>query len=917
MSDDKRLTTPDYSVNRPGQSTIFYRATTHGQSLLRMKTRLAKQSIASGPHQGSTPLAALTTLADHEPVVALLSAWSATLDVLTFYQERFANETYLRTATESFSLRCLSQGIGYRPQPALSASTYLAFTLDDSASMPTQVTIPAQTQVMSVPSGSKLPQFYETTSELTARVGLNQLVPRLVVPQTLLASNQASAGSVVTTLYLDGQSTGLAVGSLVRLGNASTLQVTALRRDQSQLLTEVTFQVLDGPSVRLASAASLPSGDPSSLPRVLSESVVREHIVGRLWDHTTLLSALAERGWDAQVVEQLTASVLADRSTASVLAYRQQCSCFCAGAVPWSSLPKVDSTYLRGTDLYADSSSSWDETASSSSTVTRNRRSVWEDSWGQLYSATTSSDLFLDRTATELVAGSSILLAGSVGYRSYTVGSVSHTTVRGYGTTARSTGIKLGVTSGALAAAQSVKFLVRDTSVYLQSEELALCATVAVTDDSPVRDSLELSGLQLGLRAGQPLLVTGEHADQSGVTSREIAILAQVVHRGGYTSLYFAEPLKAERKRSTVSICANVTIATHGKTVATEVLGSGDAGLCNQRFVLKEGPLTYLPSASASASASASGIRSTLKVRVGGVLWQEVDSLLTQDGRSRCYVLECSDSGQVSVVFGDGTYGARLPSGQDNVVASYRVGSGLDGELAAESLAVLLSRPLGLRSVSQPLPASGAAAAVSADALRSELPLSVATLGRAVSLLDHERMAQSYPGIAKAQATSVRLAGAVGVHLTVATDDGEPLDQSSALYQGLRTTLQSLGDPTQPLLLDDYQPQAFRLKLRISVDPRFDPPAVCVAVRTQLAQTFSFAARGFAQSVRAAEVLDVVQSVPGVQGALLDALYLAGDSPSRRLLLPATPAWIDRTGRSAGAEILILELDDDSVGVLS
>lgn len=906
---DKRLATPDYSVNRPGQPTIFYRATTHGQSLLRMKTRLAKQAIASGPNQGKTPLLALTTLADSEPVVALLSAWSAALDVLSFYQERFAHETYLRTATESFSLRCLLQGIGYRAQPALSASTYLAFVVDESAGMPTQVTVPAWTQVMSVPSGTKLPQIFETSSELTARVGLNKLVPRLSVPQTLLASNQASAGTVVTTLYLSGQSTGLQVGSLLRLWDASTLVVTALRRDQSQLLTEVTFRVVDGPSVRLASSAIQPSGSAASLPRVLSESVVREHIVGRSWDHATLVEALTERGWDPQAVEQMTASVLSSDTTTTVTAYRQQCSCFGAGASPWSSLPKIDAAYLRGTDLYADSSSSWDEAASSSSTVTRNKRSIWEDSWGQLYSATTSCDLYLDRTATELTAGSSILIAGSAGYRSYSIGSVSHTTVRGYGTTARSTGIKLSGTSQALTTAQSIKFLVRDTVVYVQSEALSLCATVDSTDDSPVRDSLELSGLYLGLQLGQPLLLTGEHASQSGVTSSEVVILAQVVHRGGYTSLYFDAPLKAERKRSTVSICANVTTATHGKTVSQEVLGSGDAGLSNQRFVLKEGPLTYLP--------GSSGIRSSLLVRVGGVLWNEVDSLLDQDGRSRCYVLDSSDSGQVSVVFGDGTHGARLPSGQDNVIASYRVGSGLDGELAAESLQVLLSRPLGLRSVSQPLPATGAAAASSSAELRSDLPDSVATLGRAVSLLDHEVMAKSYPGIAKAQATSVRMAGAVAVHLTVATDDGDPLDPRSALYQGLRQTLLTLGDPTQPLLLDDYQPRTFRLKLRLSVDPRFVSDAVRAKVAAQLAQTFSFAARGFAQAVRAAEVLDAVQSVPGVRGALLDALHFAEDAPSRCLLLPAAPAWVDRTGRSAGAEILILELADDSVGVLS
>ena len=36
-------------------------------------------------------LRALTTRDDDDPAIALLDAWSVSLDVLTFYQERIAN----------------------------------------------------------------------------------------------------------------------------------------------------------------------------------------------------------------------------------------------------------------------------------------------------------------------------------------------------------------------------------------------------------------------------------------------------------------------------------------------------------------------------------------------------------------------------------------------------------------------------------------------------------------------------------------------------------------------------------------------------------------------------------------------------------------------------------------------------------
>src|SRR5207244_13198425 len=66
----------------------------------------------------------------------------------------------------------------------------------------------------------------------------------------------------------------------------------------------------------------------------------------------------------------------------------------------------------------------------------------------------------------------------------------------------------------------------------------------------------------------------------------------------------------------------SLVAVTRGESVA-EILGSGDAAQSFQRFRLKKSPLTYV-----AAPGSATGRRSTLAVRVDGVLWHEVTSLL-------------------------------------------------------------------------------------------------------------------------------------------------------------------------------------------------------------------------------------------------------------------------------------------------
>ena len=54
------------------------------------------------------------------------------LDVLSFYQERIANEAFLRTATERRSVLELARLIGYELAPGVAAGTCLAFTLEDA-----------------------------------------------------------------------------------------------------------------------------------------------------------------------------------------------------------------------------------------------------------------------------------------------------------------------------------------------------------------------------------------------------------------------------------------------------------------------------------------------------------------------------------------------------------------------------------------------------------------------------------------------------------------------------------------------------------------------------------------------------------------------------------------------------------------
>ena len=189
--DGPRVLTPLPTDNRPGLSKLRYRVGTHATFFETMQARLSSDDYPE--------LAALRTREKSDPSIALLDAWSIVGDVLTFYQERIANEGYLRTATERRSVLEMARLIGYALRPGVSASVYLAYSLDKNAE---PVTIPQGARANSIPGPGEQMQAFETSEPLEARVEWNAIKPRLTQPQT--AASIAQNG-----LYLNGTATKL------------------------------------------------------------------------------------------------------------------------------------------------------------------------------------------------------------------------------------------------------------------------------------------------------------------------------------------------------------------------------------------------------------------------------------------------------------------------------------------------------------------------------------------------------------------------------------------------------------------------------------------------------------------------------------------------------------------------------------
>src|SRR4030095_7537362 len=267
-----------------------------------------------------------------------------------------------------------------------------------------------------------------------------------------------------------------------------------------------------------------------------------------------------------------------------------------------------------------------------------------------------------------------------------------------------------------------------------------------------------------------------------------------------------------------------------------EVLGAGDASKPYQGFTLRQPPLTFVRSDS-----SPTGAVSTLVLRVNDLRWEEVPFFYGRGPAERVYTTRIDDDGSTVVQFGDGIHGTRLPTGQENVRATYRKGVGTAGNVKGGQLTTLLTRPLGLKAAQNPLPAAGGDDPEPRDAARDNAPLQVRTLDRVVSLLDYEDFARAYSGIAKALATWSWDGQHRGVFLTVAGPQGDPV--ADEVLAKLESAIRKAGDPFVPLRLKSYRAAVFRVRFKVKVDPAYDKPAVLAHVVEHLRASFSFVAR--------------------------------------------------------------------------
>lgn len=837
--------------NRPALSRFNYRIGTYGSIREFLFSRI----------NSTAELQSWTHRAPDDPAVALLEGAAILGDILTFYQETYANEGFLRTAKWRDSISDLVRLLGYRLSPAVGGNATFAFELKKDE----PVTVPAGFPIKGTLEDFEKPSEFETVEEITAYPWLNEfnlyrtledgnIAPSttefyISLPEQLTSPIELKVGD---RLMVGDVNVSFVPGWGGTLANAETVIIDSIRERHGR-----KYYTIKG-----------------NLKRSSSVSTLYVHKLGRTFRHFGYNSAKKIVNTSAPVTSSATISGTTTITSTTT------------SSVPYLTVPNtrpVNTSFNSFSDATVDGSIS-------------------------------DLDFPIDSEVKDLPTNVPIIIQAAFTYpmMGYILGQpIPLQTLVRIIKDVRTVTMTWGSISGTV------------SQLRLNDELGPLVGTTATMQigDALFHEVIGSAFIfrraktETATTSGNRLHFYGTAEHVKTLKNRRIMIakpgeepsVISVVNVPStfdantyeYPQLYpidlSADVTYADFPNDdpTISVYGNLADADEGKTMPEVPIGSGDATQRFQNFKVPKAPLTYhiVPENTPAETPE-------LEIYVDGRLWTRVETFFDRGAKEQIYIVREDADGNSWVQFGDGKNGARLNSGVKNVTALYRMGSGSFGPLKADTKAQASAKLKNLDKILMPAEATGGAPAESGDNARNAAPGKVQSLGRIVSLKDFESEASAVPGVALASASWQLVDGIPSIVITVLMETGRGSE-----IDAVRETLDSYNRLRGAGLHPIEAVQGKRLYVSASVEYALKAtyradvvePAVRLALGVNYAgatrdedQTglFSLRRRQFGHAEYASSIEGTVQNVEGVLWAKVTAFATLNDSDDPKTIIP-------------------------------
>jgi predicted phage baseplate assembly protein len=222
------------------------------------------------------------------------------------------------------------------------------------------------------------------------------------------------------------------------------------------------------------------------------------------------------------------------------------------------------------------------------------------------------------------------------------------------------------------------------------------------------------------------------------------------------------------------------------------------------------------------------------------------------------YVTRVDEDDGAAVIFGDGRFGQIPPTGA-RIRASYLIGGGIAGNVAANTVTVVRSGVNVEVTVTNPSPAAGGADRESLEHARLHAPAVFRSLQRAVTREDVAALAETFPGVARAVAVpaawnyvDVFVVAEGGLNLT------DVMRAELLRFFETRRMVSTIITIRQPVFVSVH------LEVHVGVEPTFFAVDAGRRVNDALEALFAIERLDFGQTFHLSKVFEAAEAVGGV-----------------------------------------------------
>lgn len=262
----------------------------------------------------------------------------------------------------------------------------------------------------------------------------------------------------------------------------------------------------------------------------------------------------------------------------------------------------------------------------------------------------------------------------------------------------------------------------------------------------------------------------------------------------------------------------------------------------------------------------------TLEISLDGTAWSYVETLAYSRSWDTHFTTRSTSNGDIQIVFGDGRFGKKPSSTSEVTYCAYMSTMGSLGNVPSNSLTIVptdISSRVNTALCNNPLPAYGGSDYEDFYLLKSRVPMSIKTLGVAITKEDYYNLVMAMPEVSKA-AVEYTLGKSIIVYVS-------PIGggiATQALLDKVKNTLLSKTPLSVRVSVKPVGTVNIKLDITVTGKKSCSSHIITTAIQQALLEAYSPDKVDISSSVRISDIYALIDNLPVVDHLFINKFYI-------------------------------------------